>query len=274
MDPEGQVAVTGAAGKIGKSFAGYAHDRYNLKLIVHHREKAEKIESLGEVIEGEIQDLDFLKETFQGCDSVVHLAADPSPQAVWDSVLPANITGTYNVFVAAKAAGCRRVIYASSIHAVSGYPRGHQVHPDEPVNPGDLYGVSKCFGEAMARFMAIQHGLSSICLRIGAFQPPETAKKEENLHLMNAFVSHRDMNQMICRCVEDDTLLFAIFHGLSNNAFNRMDIQTARELIGYNPHDDFAQLNRELADLDLRRKVQPHSEKGTGQESGLREELE
>src|SRR3712207_7240554 len=49
----------------------------------------------------------------------------------------------YHTFVAAKAAGCRRVIYASSIHAVSGYPAGVQVKTSEPVNPGDLYGVTR-----------------------------------------------------------------------------------------------------------------------------------
>jgi uronate dehydrogenase len=62
--------------------------------------------------------------------------------------------GLINVFGAAADAGCRRVVLASSIHAVSGYPAGYQIHADDPVNPGDLYGVSKCFGEAMGRMMA------------------------------------------------------------------------------------------------------------------------
>ena len=86
------------------------------------------------------------------------MAGDPSPSATWESLLPTNIIGTYNIFVAAKAAGCRKVIYASSIHAVSGYPADVQVKTDEPVNPGDLYGVSKCFGEALGRYMAEQEG--------------------------------------------------------------------------------------------------------------------
>ena len=105
-----------------------------------------------------------------------------------------NITGTYNTYVAAKAAGCRRVIYASSIHAVSGYPADVQVKTIEPVNPGDLYGVSKCFGEAMGRYMAEQEGLSVIALRIGAFQPHESVSKESGIGMLDAWVSQRDLN--------------------------------------------------------------------------------
>src|SRR3712207_7646535 len=89
----------------------------------------------------------------------------------------------YHTFVAAKAAGCRRVIYASSIHAVSGYPSDVQVKTSEPVNPGDLYGVTKCFGEALGRYMAEKEGLSVIALRIGAFQAPEAVLKIGRAHV-------------------------------------------------------------------------------------------
>jgi nucleoside-diphosphate-sugar epimerase len=174
--------------------------------------------------------------------------------------------------VAAAAAGCRRVIFASSIHAVSGYAADTQVHPDDPVSPGDLYGVSKCFGEAMARFMATQHNLSAIAIRIGAFQPLEAAQDPDSMGMMTAFVSHRDLDQLIRRCIDDDRLRFAIVHGLSQNRFNRMDIETARELLGYRPEDDFTQENPNLSGLDLSDKVHPHSEQG-GQRSGIRNDL-
>src|SRR3712207_8094922 len=90
----------------------------------------------------------------------------------------------YHTFVAAKVAGCRRVIYASSIHAVSGYAADVRVKTSEPVNPGDLYGVTKCFGEALARYMAEKEGVSAICLRIGAFQPHESAESEKGISMM------------------------------------------------------------------------------------------
>jgi UDP-glucose 4-epimerase len=170
------VLVTGAAGNIGSYFAEQNRGRYKLRLMLRDGDDDEKIAGFGEIVTGDITDLEQMKELCRGVDTVLHLAASASPSSTWDEVLPANIIGTYNVFVAAKAAGCRRVIYASSIHAVSGYPPDVQVKTSDPVNPGDLYGVSKCFGEALARYCAEKENLSSIALRIGAFQPIETAQ--------------------------------------------------------------------------------------------------
>lgn len=87
-------------------------------------------------------------------DTVVHLAGSANPAATWDELLQTNIVGTYQTCVAARAAGCRRVVYASSIHAVSAYPPDVQVKTSEPSNLGDLYGVSKCFGESLGRYFS------------------------------------------------------------------------------------------------------------------------
>ena len=129
----------------------------------------------------------------------------------------------------------------------------------DPVNPGDLYGVSKCFGEALARFMAEQEGLSAIALRIGAFQPDESARKDSGINMLDAWVSRRDLNQLIERCIDDETLKFAIFNGLSNNRFKRLDISDARELLGYAPQDDLTEVNPQLKPLHLTERVQTHN---------------
>ena len=134
-----RILVTGAAGNIGSYFAEHSHGRYELRLMVQQMdEDAEALRSFEEVVAGDLGDLEGMKELCSGIDTVLHLAADPSPSATWQSLLPNNIVGTYHAFVAAKAAGCRRVIFASSIHAVSGYPPDVQVKTSEPVNPGDL----------------------------------------------------------------------------------------------------------------------------------------
>jgi UDP-glucose 4-epimerase len=270
-----KVLVTGAAGNIGSYFAEHSHHKYDLVLMERELdEDAQKVKDYGQLVQGDISDLQQLTELFRGIDTVVHLAADPSPSATWQTVRDINITGTYNTYVAAKAAGCRRVIYASSIHAVSGYPADVQVKTSEPVNPGDLYGVSKCFGEAMGRYMAEQEGLSVIALRIGAFQPIESAQSEKGLGMIDAFVSKRDLNQLIEKCIDVENVKFAILHGLSDNRFKRLDISDARELVGYEPQDDATAENPALKHLNLSEKVSAHSMQDGGQKSGLREELE
>ena len=234
---------------------------------------AQALQRFGDVVIGDLGDLERMKALCENIDPVLHLAADPDPSATWFSLLSANIIGTYNTFVAAKAAGCRRVLYASSIHAVSGYPKDMQVHENHPVNPGDLYGVSKCFGEALCRYMAEQEGVSAIAIRIGAFQPIESAQSENSYRMMDAFVSERDLNQLMHRCIDDETLRFAIFHGLSGNRFQRMDISSARELVGYAPEDDLTRENPLLKNLDLAHRVVNHNVGDAGQKSGLRDDL-
>ena len=266
------VLVTGVPGHIGSYFAEHAHAKYRLRLMTQRRADAAELEAYGEIVEADLSDMDALKEMCRGIDTVVHLAADPGPDATWDSLLPNNIVGTYNMMVAAKAAGCRRLIYASSIHAVSGYPADVQVKTSDPVNPGDLYGVSKCFGEALGRYMAEQEGLSVISLRIGAFQPLDTARNPEALMLMDSFVSRRDLTQLIERCIDDENLQFAVFNGLSNNRFKRLDISDARALVGYAPEDDFTEINPRLEDLHLEA-VPAGNVSDEGHSSGLREQL-
>lgn len=273
-DAKRKVLVTGAAGRIGSYFAEHSHEKYDLRLMVCGDEPdINRIRAYGEVVEGNLADLERLKDFCAGIDTVVHMAGDPDPAAVWSSLLESNIVGTYNIFAAAKHAGCRRVIYASSIHAVSGYPSDVQVKTSEPVNPGDLYGVSKCFGEALARYMAEKEGVSAICLRIGAFQPIEAMEKESGLGMLDGFVSRRDLNQLINRSIDVENVKFAILHGLSNNRFKRLDISDARELVGYAPVDDAAALNPELKDLHLGDALSTHSGVVDGQKSGLREEV-
>lgn len=272
-DRRRRVLVTGAAGNIGSYFAEHSHGKYELRLMIREGEDGRALAGYGEVVTGELGNLERMKELCRGMDTVVHLAGDPSPSATWDSLLPNNIVGTSNAMVAAKSAGCRRLIYASSIHAVSGYPADVQVKTSEPVNPGDLYGVSKCFGEALGRYMAEQEGLSVIALRIGAFQPLETVESKGGVALMDAFVSRRDLNQLIERSIDAENLQFAILQGLSNNRFKRLDISDARTLIGYEPQDDATSLNPELQQLDLASTVSSHSVADGGQESGIRREV-
>jgi nucleoside-diphosphate-sugar epimerase len=256
--------------------AEHSRGRYELRLMVRASdEKAdvERIGGFGDVVVAELADLDRMKSICEGIDTVLHLAGNPGPSATWPSVRDDNITGTYHTFVAAKTAMCRRVIYASSIHAVSGYPPDVQVKTSEPVNPGDLYGVSKCFGEALARYMAEKEGLSAICLRIGAFQPIEAARDEGGVGMLDAWVSQRDLNQLIERSIDVENLKFAIFHGLSNNRFKRLDISDARALLGYRPQDDLTEINVKLKDLHLSETVAAHNLNDERQKSGLRKEL-
>jgi nucleoside-diphosphate-sugar epimerase len=269
-----RVLITGAAGRIGASFSEHAAHKYDLRLMVRGDEKEiDVIRPFGEVTTANLSDLPRLKEICRDIDTVVHLAASPDPSAVWKALLDDNIIGTYHIMAAAKSAGVRRVIYASSVHAVGGYPPGVQVKTTEPVNPGDLYGVSKCFGEALGRYMAEQEALSVIALRIGAVQPRENMQREDGVALAEMFVSPRDLNQLIEKCIDVPNIRWGLFHAISDNRFKRLDITDARELLGYQPQDDFADLFPKFRDLKLNDTLQNANLRDRVQQSGMREEL-
>jgi nucleoside-diphosphate-sugar epimerase len=190
----------------------------------------------------DIANLDACQRACEQIDTVVHLAADASPAGeFYDSLLDNNIKGTYNIFRAAKDQGCRRVIFASSVWVMGGYDRDAQLTPESPLRPVNLYGVSKTFGEAIAAYFAQAEGLSSIVVRIGAYDngdPQNHLRKQPNVDTLTTYVSARDLQHLLIQCIEAPNIDFAIVHGLSENRFKRLDLTSTRERLGYAPQDD------------------------------------
>ena len=250
-----RVLLTGAAGGIGQAFFRSTRNRYRFRLadrVAIAAETAQKgDEGEYEAIPLELAEIASCERACEQIDTVVHLAADANPAAqFYESLLDNNIKGTYNIFRAAKDQGCRRVIFASSAWVVGGYPQDVQLGPDAPLRPVNLYGVSKCFGEAIAAYFAQAEGLSSIVVRIGAYDDGSTDNwlrshpvEPESAPYINArelasYVSARDLNQLLVQCVETPDIGFTIAHGLSENRFKRLDLTSTRQLLGYAPQDD------------------------------------
>lgn len=233
------VLITGAAGRIGSSFAAHAASRYRLRLSDRPDVDLSALHAHGEVVPADLGDPEAMRRLCSDVDTVVHLAGEPSPQASWEKLLAANVVGAYNAFAAAVDAGCRRFVFASSVHAVGGHPAGRQVRVTDPVNPPTLYGVTKCFGEALGRFVAEQRGMSVVVLRIGAYQPPEAAETVLRERLDDIYVSPRDLNQLLVRAIEFDGSGFLLVNATGANAVQRLDPSEAVDVLGYRPADGF-----------------------------------
>ena len=248
MDDAKKVLITGMSGLIGKALRGQMEGKYTLSAL--NRSEVEGIPCH----RADISDLEAITPAFDGVHTVVHLAAVIARgDDAWDSILQYNVIGTYNVFEAARRAGVKRVVFASSGGTVGAYEKmepykaiaegryddlkdGWQnLDHNSPVRPGDLYGCSKVWGEALARSFSETTDMSMICLRIGAVRPND---KPEVDRQFSVWSSQADIVRLLECCVSaPDDLKFDIFYGVSNNRWGYRDMEHAREMLGFVPQD-------------------------------------
>ncbi len=243
-----RVLITGAAGAIGSVLRDGFRGRYDVLRLSDVRPLSPARDG-EEVCTADIQDLDATAASMKGIDCVVHMAALPVENE-WEKILPINIAGTYNVFEAARRAGVKRVVYASSNHTVGFYRRSQTIDTDVEVRPDSRYGVSKVFGEAVGRLYVHKHGLSVACLRIGSFR-----EKPEDLRQLATWISYPDTVHLVERCIDHPDYHFAVVYGVSNNDRNIWD-NSKVEWLGYKPQDNAEKFVGEIAETaDDRDKV-------------------
>ncbi len=232
------ILLTGAAGRIGTAFRQAHGENYRFRLADLVLDRLAETPGDGHEIRTlDVTDADACAAACSGIDTVIHLAADPSPEAEWEpSLVDNNIRGVVNIFRAASAAGCRRVIFASSAHVAGGYPADMELPDDAPPRPTNLYGASKAFGEAVASTFAAS-GLSGIAIRIGAYDAP-WFHAEGDARAAAAYLSARDGNQLLVRCIETPDIDYAVVAGISNNRRKRFNLRVTRALLGYSPEND------------------------------------
>jgi nucleoside-diphosphate-sugar epimerase len=241
-----RVLVTGLSGRIGGALLqhlGTSHELIALSRrpvagVVGHR--------------ADIADLEAIRPAFDGIDTVVHLAALADGSAPFDAVLRNNVVGTYNVFEAARRAGVRRVVFASSGATVSGWEREMPyralvagrydeagqwalITHETPVRPSGLYGASKVWGEALARHYSDACGLSAICLRIGHVT---TEDRPLTVRDFSVWCSQRDIARMVAHAIAaPESVGFDVFFVVSDNRWGYRDLAHARQVLGWTPLD-------------------------------------
>jgi nucleoside-diphosphate-sugar epimerase len=242
-----KILVTGMSGLIGGAVRRQLEEKYQLSAL--NRSEVAGVQTF----RADIADLEAIRPAFAGQDLVIHLAAKAGGRYTWEEIHQANIVGTYNVFEAARQAGVKRVVYASSGATISGWeqefpynvlvegrydeaPESWSMLTHEtPTRPSGIYGASKVWGEALARHFTDTTGLSVICLRIGMVNRED--RPFEPRHF-SVWCSQRDIAQMIERCAAaPETIRYDIFYVVSDNKWGYRDISHAREMVGYQPQD-------------------------------------
>jgi uronate dehydrogenase len=223
------VLVTGAAGGVGGHLRRELAGKYDLRL--------SDVRPIRDLARGErftkanIARLPDMLRITKGVDAVIHLGGY-SVEGPWDDILEANIVGCYNAFEAARRNGVRRLLFATSNHAVGFYPRNQRIDHRVPVRPDGRYGVSKVFGEALGSLYADKYGLEVFCMRLGNVAPaPADARR------LSIWMSPRDLAQLCAIGLEHPDVKFEIVYGISGNTRRWYDNSNA-ERLGYRPQDD------------------------------------
>ena len=248
-----RVLVTGAEGTIGTAVREHLDGRYELVSLTRAPQPFPSHVA-------DIAELDAIRSAFEGVDAVVHLAASAAIETPWEDVLRNNLVGTYNVYEAARLAGCERIVFASSNHTVGMYEveGAPQIYsPDDTrlvdhtaeLRPDSLYGVSKVYGEALGRLYHERHGLSVFNLRIGSVRADDDPTLPSSNSLLDlddegrharmraVWLSKRDCAELIAACLDAEDVTWAVVYGVSANPTRFWDLEHARELLGWEPQD-------------------------------------
>lgn len=224
------VLLTGAAGRVAGRLLPGLQD-YDLRLLDRSVPSAP---AGAEVVEGELTDRDLLARAVTGVDTVVHLAGDPRPDATWDDLRGPNVDGFAALLGAAREQGVRRVVYASSVHAMGRYEALGRVPIDPAWAPAPCcpYGATKAFDEAVAGVFSHRWGLSTIGLRLGA-TVPEPAQRSQ----LRGWLGPADLRQLVVRAVETTTPT-GVYPGVSGAPGSHWDLTSAARDLDYHPRLD------------------------------------
>lgn len=223
-----KLLLTGASGHLGQVLTANLSDRgYQLRL--------SDVTPLEDVPDGlefhrvDLADKDATLALCEGVDAIVHFGAI-SLESRFEDILDANIRGAWHIYEGARL-NRARVIFASTNHTIGFHERDETLAEDCHFRPDSFYGLSKAYGELLARHYWDKHGVESGLLRIGScFETPSDPRQ------LKTWLSFRDLADLVSRCIDAPDLGCAVFWGVSDNA-GKWWTDHARDLIGFVPRD-------------------------------------
>ncbi len=225
-----KLVLTGAAGRLG------SYLREPLSKLADDFVSTDIVEDIGTLYPGErymradLANYEAIHEVLEGAEMVVHFGAI-GDEAPFEQILGPNIIGAYNVWEAAYRHGARRVVYASSIHAMGMYPRQQRIGTDLPHRPDTFYGLAKCFAEDLGQMYWDKRGLEAVCLRI------LSCAQVTSPRALGTWLSYDDLIQLVTRAIDTPTTGFTVLYGVSDNDRAPVDNHAAH-FLGYQPKDN------------------------------------
>ena len=198
-----RVLVTGAGGNLGRATVPALIEAGHSPVLFDFR----PLTTDHDFVEGDVRDAAAVARAMDGVDAVVHAAALHgihlqawSAEDFWSI----NVTGTFNVYRAARDAGVSHVVLGSSMVVYGDIGGGDEpwqaVTEQSPLRPANLYGLTKVLSEDIARYHATPGTISTVALRLGMFVP-ETFERY-GFRLLFGGVDDRDVAQSVVRALD------------------------------------------------------------------------
>lgn len=227
----GKLVLTGARGNLGNELRPALAKMCRDLVTTDIRDAPADLLPNETYVQADIAQMDQVAPLLEGADMVIHFGAIVDEKSFEDLLGP-NYIGAYNVWEAAHRHGVRRVVYASSIHAVGLCETNKGIDTDEPHRADTFYGLAKCFAEDLGRMYWEKRGIEAVCLRILSCTP-----EPQNVRALGTWLSYRDMVQLVVRSIETPTTGFTVAYGVSNNT--RAPVSNHKVgFLGYKPQDN------------------------------------
>jgi uronate dehydrogenase len=222
-----KVLLTGASGDIGTRLRKLLKPIYP-ELILSDLKTPANLGADETFVPADLSKFNEVLSVVNGVEGIVHLGGF-SVEGPWETILNSNIIGTYNLYEAARQSGVKRIVFASSNHAVGFHPREKTIGTEVTMLPDGRYGLSKMFGEGLGALYAYKHGLGSLAIRIG-----NVGDKPLDRRRLAIWLKTEDLVKLIRIGLEKPDLLFEVVYGMSDNQRAWWDNSRALEL-GYQP---------------------------------------
>jgi len=224
-----KILVTGASGHLGGMlFRSLANLGY--KNIVGTDLKKKNIEKNQKFILGNLKNFKAIIKMTKSVHAIVHFGAIPVEDTQFN-ILQNNIIGTYNLFEAARINKVKRIIFASSNHAIGFHRRKTKLNQFSTQRPDSHYGLSKAFGEDLSRFYADKFNIKSMCIRIGS-----CLRVPKDRRHLSTWISYNDLTQLVDIGIKHHAVHNEIVYGASKNKKSWWNNSRAYQL-GYKPKD-------------------------------------
>ena len=233
-----KIVLTGAAGRLGSYLREPLSQMCEALVSTDITDDLGKLHANETYVQADLASYDAIFPVLEGAEMVVHFGAivDEKP---FEELLGPNFVGSYNIWEAGYQQGVRRIVYASSIHAVGMHKKADFIGIDAPHRPDTFYGLAKCFTEDLGSMYWDKRGLESVHMRI------LSCAQVNNARALGSWLSYDDLIQLVQRSIDTPVTGFSVVYGVSNN--DRVPVDNAKaSFLGYRPKDNAEQFAEQV----------------------------